>query len=183
MLDVAERFSSSIFDVYNASPSLLREKEDEQRVYEKLIEFAACRRGIYNKYTDTKTVILTGATGSLGANILDLLQNKAQYLAVDRIICLVRASSVKDARHRVNESLRKRRKCKLTDPRIVCLPADLGQDGLGLNGDGLLRVLKSNRSSLVIIHVSICNCPLRSVLMTVGCLECKFLASTRELYP
>lgn len=50
--------------------------------------------------------MLTGATGSLGAHLLEQLLNLD---SVDRVICLVRASSDKEALQRVDESLAQRR--------------------------------------------------------------------------
>lgn len=101
-----------------------------------------------------KTVILTGATGALGAHILDLL---TACESISQIVCLVRAKSVHEARKRVDESLRKRGRHGLTqqqDSRITCLPAKFGEETLGLDIRELLQVLNLSQA-VVVIHVRV----------------------------
>jgi hypothetical protein len=99
-------------------------------------------------------VILTGATGSLGAHILDLLRKDH---SVFQIICLVRASSITEAKKRVSDSLLKRRKQGLAanENRIVCLAASLRKRGFGLE-DHYLRMMYNHTA--IIIHVSSFQC-------------------------
>ncbi|VUC24080.1 unnamed protein product [Clonostachys rosea] len=56
--------------------------------------------------TQTSAVVVTGATGSLGAHLVACL---AKNLSVDTVYCLVRAESDKVAMHRVVQSMRRRR--------------------------------------------------------------------------
>ncbi|KAL1899932.1 putative NRPS-like protein biosynthetic cluster [Sporothrix stenoceras] len=90
-----------------------------------------------------QNVLLTGATGSLGAHILgQLLQQDAQQVA--RIYCLVRASSPAVAEERVNSTLVSKGLAPLPkDDRVICLPADLSQSSLGLDAAILADLRKS----------------------------------------
>ncbi|KZT19362.1 acetyl-CoA synthetase-like protein [Neolentinus lepideus HHB14362 ss-1] len=75
-----------------------------------------------------RIVVLTGATGSLGAHIL------AQLVAspiVKKVICLSRAKSHAESFERIRESLRLR-KLAIGEEKIVSYGADTSVDGLGL---------------------------------------------------
>lgn len=95
-----------------------------------------------------QTVLLTGATGSLGAHILNqLVQQDAQHVA--RVYCLVRASSPAAAEERVEATLAARSLSPLPqDNRVVCLPADLSQASLGLD-DAVLADLRKSLTTVV----------------------------------
>src|SRR3954469_20754140 len=90
--------------------------------------------------------LLTGATGSLGAHIL------AQLLPLDNvktIYCLVRASSPTKARDRVFTALAAKKLDSLPDPsKVVCLPADLSREDLGLDAVVINR-LKTTLTTLI----------------------------------
>jgi hypothetical protein len=75
--------------------------------------------------------ILTGATGSLGAHILDQLTSSPE---VSRVICLSRAKSHEDSLSRVHESLRirQRRLFPEASSKIRSLAADVNKEDLGL---------------------------------------------------
>ncbi|KAI9784017.1 MAG: putative secondary metabolism biosynthetic enzyme [Peltula sp. TS41687] len=77
-------------------------------------------------------VVLTGATGALGAHILDLLRSEEN---ISETICLVRGKDSFAAHERVNKSLLQRGKSALDsqDDRIKCLTARLGEKNLGLS--------------------------------------------------
>ena len=79
-------------------------------------------------------VVLTGATGALGAHILAGLLDSPQ---VSIVHCLVRAASRKAAEERVFKALRARRKLGLNmgSPRISCHPYKLSDSILGLEED------------------------------------------------
>ncbi|KAJ5344664.1 NRPS-like enzyme [Penicillium brevicompactum] len=83
------------------------------------------------RQTDGQHIIVTGATGSLGAHVVVQL---AQSEDVRAIYCLVRARSAHAARRRVHESLRARGlSYDLTsaqEGKIIALPADLGNKNL-----------------------------------------------------
>ena len=101
-----------------------------------------------------RIVILTGATGSLGAHILSSICNIS---SVTRIICLVRASSPEEAESRVNASLTKRRlprllpRAPLKRPSVECVPAELGIPMLGLPS-ALLHMIRY--SATLVIHAA-----------------------------
>lgn len=81
-----------------------------------------------------RRVVLTGATGFLGAHILDLLLRDP---AVSKVFCLVRAKDGNDARVRVLNSLQSREleapaATAENAPRLVCFPSTLSDFRLGL---------------------------------------------------
>lgn len=85
-----------------------------------------------------RAIVLTGATGFLGAHILDLLLRDP---TVSKIFCLVRATTHDDATKRISDSLSSRAlspdpSTPPTDnPRLVCLPSHLSRPKLGLTDD------------------------------------------------
>lgn len=87
-------------------------------------------------------VVLTGATGFLGAHVLHLLRQNPD---VECIICLLRASSPSAAHERVDKALHKRKLPGLgafnpetkKGTKVVTLPADLSSPNLGLSPDDL----------------------------------------------
>ncbi|KAH7311831.1 hypothetical protein BKA65DRAFT_610060 [Rhexocercosporidium sp. MPI-PUGE-AT-0058] len=98
------------------------------------------------------TVILTGATGGLGAHILNGLRGDS---AVSQIICLVRAEDDTTAWTRVSKSLTQRRLHPLSSPdsdqNVLCIPTQLAEPDLGFSAETL-----SNLSHKVthIIHAA-----------------------------
>ncbi|PIA92957.1 Polyketide synthase HetM [Cercospora beticola] len=83
---------------------------------------------------DGDYIVVTGATGSLGAHVVSRLANKD---TVRKIYCLVRASSLSAAQTRVQESLQARQlhntiSSQTWQERIVCLPSDFSSTTLGL---------------------------------------------------
>ena len=94
--------------------------------------------------------ILTGATGALGAHILDMLRSEEN---VSEIICLVRGKDSFAARERVNRSLLQRGKPALDsqDDRVKCLTARLGEKHLGLSSE-LYQKLADRVT--IMLHVS-----------------------------
>ncbi|KAK9454606.1 male sterility protein [Dipodascopsis uninucleata] len=79
-------------------------------------------------------ILVTGATGSLGAHILSVL---VRLPAVKKVYALVRAASTADAEVRVVSSLIERKiyhSMSLTDrQKIVSIPSDLSKPDLGLS--------------------------------------------------
>ncbi|KAJ6193509.1 male sterility protein-domain-containing protein [Bipolaris maydis] len=99
------------------------------------------------------TVVLTGATGALGAHILSLLQKKPTVTAV---YCLVRGADETAARGRVNKALQQRSLIDLGPPdapntKIKVVPAQLGEENLGLD-DKIYDHLA--RKATLIVHVA-----------------------------
>ncbi|EPQ26199.1 uncharacterized protein PFL1_06135 [Pseudozyma flocculosa PF-1] len=81
-------------------------------------------------------VVLTGATGSLGAHLVHQLSRRR---GVTRIVCLIRAASDAEAQRRLDDSLALRKLPSIAalrqrgaDAQIECLAADLARDRLGL---------------------------------------------------
>ncbi|KAF4498811.1 nonribosomal peptide synthetase [Fusarium agapanthi] len=93
-------------------------------------------------------VVLTGATGFLGAHILHLLREDPK---VDRIYCFLRADGPFAARKRVSEALFQRFLPPLEphQDKVVCLPCDLTHRDLGLSEDQLREI---STSATMIIH-------------------------------
>ncbi|KAI1064236.1 hypothetical protein LB506_007826 [Fusarium annulatum] len=93
-------------------------------------------------------VVLTGATGFLGAHILHLLRDDPK---VDRIYCLLRADGPFAAQKRVSEGLFQRFLPPLEprQGRVVCLPCHLTQRDLGLSEEQLREI---STSATKIIH-------------------------------
>ncbi|KAF5724834.1 nonribosomal peptide synthetase [Fusarium mundagurra] len=93
-------------------------------------------------------VVLTGATGFLGAHILHLLRDDPK---VDRIYCLLRADGPFAAQKRVSEALFQRFLPPLEShqDKVVCLPCDLTQRDLGLFEEQLREI---STSATKIIH-------------------------------
>lgn len=79
----------------------------------------------------SENVILTGATGALGAHILSLLRSSSH---VSEIHCLIRAASPTAANERISKSLLARNKAPLdlTSSKITCHPCKLSDAALGL---------------------------------------------------
>ncbi|CAO1626804.1 unnamed protein product [Sympodiomycopsis kandeliae] len=94
-------------------------------------------------------VLLTGATGSLGAHLLHQL-SRNQF--VEKIYCLCRAKDDIDARKRVDESLAARGLPSIgTFPssiQVHCLAADLAQKDLGLDR-GVYATLPQNITTIL----------------------------------
>ncbi|CAL5872182.1 uncharacterized protein PFLUO_LOCUS6440 [Penicillium psychrofluorescens] len=105
---------------------------------------------------DGRTVLLTGATGSLGCHILKTLLDSA---STKRIICLVRvANSDSDpssevARNRILESLRRREIDVTLDAfsKVIALPGDLSHTNFGETLEKHQEIL---RSTTEIIHAA-----------------------------
>ena len=121
------------------------EREDELELMRSLVK----EHGNFSKYekrkksvaridtgqidisSETKVVLLTGATGALGAHILHQLRADS---SIYKIICLVRAVDSAAACARVHKSLLQRRKPGLetTDKRVQVLIGKAGAPSLGL---------------------------------------------------
>ncbi|KAF9774781.1 hypothetical protein IL306_007190 [Fusarium sp. DS 682] len=87
-------------------------------------------------------VVLTGATGFLGAHILDLLR---QHPSVDKIYCLLRADGPFAAQKRVSEALFQRFIPPLEphQDKVVCHACDLTNRDLGLSEAQRREILSS----------------------------------------
>lgn len=81
-----------------------------------------------------EVVILTGATGVLGAHILHQLRTSSR---ISKVHCLVRGASPTAARERVSKSLIARNKppldAEISTRKVVCHPCKLSDSHLGLD--------------------------------------------------
>jgi thioester reductase-like protein len=95
-----------------------------------------------------QTVVLTGATGSLGAHILDQLTSRPD---ITRVICLSRAKSHADSTSRIHDSLAQRLRQLTPDAKakIVSYAADVNRPNLGLTSAEYEDLRKS---ATAIIH-------------------------------
>lgn len=101
-----------------------------------------------------EVVVLTGATGFLGAHILHQLRQDDQ---VFKVYCLVRAPSSLTAQWRVSRALLERgmpelevsKLSKLRNIKVVCLACTLSEDTLGLSEEDRMRILEE---STLFIH-------------------------------
>lgn len=97
----------------------------------------------------TPLQVLTGATGGLGANILEILLSNHSFL---QIICLVRAKDEQEAFIKVTANLTARKLSLPAPDRLKCVPFILSRADLGLSGE-VLEVIR--REAGCFIHVSI----------------------------
>ncbi|EIW83278.1 L-aminoadipate-semialdehyde dehydrogenase [Coniophora puteana RWD-64-598 SS2] len=92
--------------------------------------------------TSSRVVVLTGATGSLGAYLLDELLADS---TVATVYCLCRAKDDADARRRVIDSLKTRKLSRHIDTageRIVAFSSDFASDRLGLSREAYEEILR-----------------------------------------
>jgi thioester reductase-like protein len=109
--------------------------------------------GSHEGKEDGAVVVLTGATGALGAHILDLLQ---KTLNIEAIFCLVRGADEHAARERVSKALEQRGLVSLlssgsSDGKVKVVPSQLSEERLGLS-DEVYEHLAEKATS--IIHVA-----------------------------
>ncbi|QSQ26365.1 myxochelin non-ribosomal peptide synthetase MxcG [Pyxidicoccus parkwayensis] len=118
-----------------------------------------------------RQVVLTGATGFVGAHLLSQLLRQTEA----RVVCLVRARDEAQAMQRLRESLTSQRlsTAGLTE-RVLALPSDLTQPWLGL-GEARFHGLASECDA--IFH----NAAVVSVVREYGSLQAVNVRGTREL--
>jgi thioester reductase-like protein len=95
--------------------------------------------------------VLTGATGSLGAHILQQLVSSR---SVSKVICLSRAKSHAESLSRVQDSLQLRRLALSVDEqdKIESLAANVNEDKLGLTEAEYAHV---RSQATAVIHVRV----------------------------
>lgn len=122
-----------------AVPDGLNEEDTDEQLMLDLVE--QYRREIHAPagsfdHQKDRVVVLTGATGALGAHILEIL---LQDPNVSRVYCLVRAAGLDQAKERILQALRSRdlelpSDMTEIDSKLVSLPCILQDDKLGLPG-------------------------------------------------
>ena len=108
-------------------------------------------------HTDGEVIVLTGATGALGAHILNLYRNSER---VSKIYCLVRGADDNVAQERISKALEQRKllplKVTLNDnepspTEVIVVRAKLAEPALGLS-QILYRQIA--REATIIMHVA-----------------------------
>ncbi|KAM5344199.1 hypothetical protein ACJ41O_012736 [Fusarium nematophilum] len=171
----------------------LKEKSEEEVMQElvaKYSRFEPFTRG--TQVPDGEVILLTGATGSLGAHILSQLLSLPR---VRHVYCLVRASSPEAAQQRVLDSLalrglsphhnsaHERIMASLTDKglskyhhsaKFTALPADLSLPDLGL-GQEVFDAIRSTLTSVIHSAWAV------NFTLTVQSFEAQHVAGLRHL--
>lgn len=111
------------------------------------------RYGTEGKTTSGEFVVLTGATGALGAHILDILRSSS---TVSSIYCLVRGADLTATQERVSKALSQRGLPDLSPPsgsnnKIRIVQSALGEPRLGLS-DEVYNFLAAEATS--ILHIA-----------------------------
>ncbi|KAM3080342.1 hypothetical protein ACMFMG_005302 [Clarireedia jacksonii] len=121
--------------------------KDETKVMDELIHkysvFEPHKPG--SSVVDGETIILTGATGSLGAHVLSQLTHLS---TINAVYCLVRAGSPEEAEKRVKTNFSSKKIPIHNFEKINCLPADLSRDDLGLD-PATIEELKDRLTSII----------------------------------
>ena len=133
------------------------EENEEQLMLDLVKQYGSFEENVSRADTDGQSaaavtgdvVVLTGATGALGAHMLDLLQKDDK---VRSIYCLVRGADEPAARKRVSTALQQRGLAlDKSEQKVKVIPAQLGEEHLGLS-EQLYSHLAENATS--IIHVA-----------------------------
>ncbi|KAF5597455.1 nonribosomal peptide synthetase [Fusarium subglutinans] len=147
--DLASHDVSSKFGSASSNSGVKSQAQQNRAALDERKQLAQMAMKIVQDPNDRPTrVVLTGATGFLGAHILHFLQEDPK---IDRIYCLLRADGPFAAQKRVSEALFQRFLPPL-EPRqnkVVCLPCDLTERDLGLSEDQLREI---STSATKIIH-------------------------------
>jgi thioester reductase-like protein len=137
-------------------------EEDEEQLMKDLVkqygsfEGSASQSATNGQREDGKkhdVVVLTGATGALGAHILDLLQKTE---TTKKVYCLVRGADEHAAKERVSKALEQRGLTSLltsdkTNEEVEVIPAQLSDARLGLSDELYNKLAKE---VTCIIHVA-----------------------------
>ncbi|TGO38920.1 hypothetical protein BHYA_0064g00160 [Botrytis hyacinthi] len=99
---------------------------------------------------DKEAIIVTGVTGTLGMNIVELLQYMTTSHEALRIVCFVRAKNDEQARERVEWTLQSHypENLEFTAQNIECRAVKLDQVELGLSRD-VLEDLRQNATTII----------------------------------
>ncbi|KAF7903285.1 uncharacterized protein EAF01_006334 [Botrytis porri] len=99
---------------------------------------------------EEETIIVTGVTGTLGMNIVELLRFMTTSHEALRIVCFVRAKNDEEARERVEWALQSHypENLEFNAPNIECRAVKLDQNELGLSRD-VLKDLRQNATTII----------------------------------
>ncbi|ESZ94246.1 hypothetical protein SBOR_5380 [Sclerotinia borealis F-4128] len=125
----------------------ISEQKDEIKVMEALIrKYSHFDQHIPgSRVVDGETIILTGATGSLGAHVLSKLIQKESVKAV---YCLVRASNQQQAEDRVRNILSSKKISPTTFLKVHCFPSDFSHADLGLESS-IIETLRDDLTMVI----------------------------------
>ncbi|EMC91304.1 hypothetical protein BAUCODRAFT_152577 [Baudoinia panamericana UAMH 10762] len=134
-------------------------KEDEHaymrelvETYSRFVESIEATSGSNGQSSGGDVVVLTGATGALGAHVLNQYRKKPE---VRKVYCLVRGSDEHAAFERVNKALTQRKLPALDGAKQECkvqiVQASLGENRLGLSDETYQSIAKE---ATVIMHVA-----------------------------
>jgi len=87
-----------------------------------------------------EVIVLTGATGALGAHILNFYRSEP---SVSKIYCLVRGATAHAARERIDKSLASRGLSVLQEEKVKVLPCKLSDPRLGLDDNDYTEIAQS----------------------------------------
>jgi polyketide synthase PksJ len=140
---------------------------------------------VESKKRDTQTVLLTGATGHVGCNILYQLLHETKH----KIYLLVRASSVEQANDKINLKFKHYFDVSLDQyrDRIIILIADIEQPMLGLDKEQY-QMLASNvdgiiHSAALVKHYGDYNAMYKAnVQVTINLLELSKLTKNKHFH-
>ncbi|XEV01557.1 hypothetical protein FSHL1_006844 [Fusarium sambucinum] len=111
----------------------IKDKQDVADMLQRYASFSGQTRQPRSARSSSHNIVLTGATGSLGAHLLARL---ALSSSVQKVYYLVRASSNTNAQERLEKSLEERNLRAIfpthLPSKIICLAADLLEQYLGL---------------------------------------------------
>lgn len=137
------------------------EEDDGQLMLDMVERYSSFKRpgldasanGPLEESASSSIVVLTGATGALGAHILSLLQKAT---TVTTVYCLVRGADEMAARERINKALKQRGLISLgpvgtSNDKVKVLPAQLGDEHLGLDDETYGHLAKK---ATLIVHVA-----------------------------
>ncbi|KAL6822067.1 acetyl-CoA synthetase-like protein [Trichoderma sp. SZMC 28015] len=109
------------------------DKNEEPSIEQQMERLVAQYSNAFTSKPSRSSIVVTGATGSLGAHVVAKLASRPD---IDRIYCLVRADDSSHGHKRVVSSMIQRRvyhSLSLSSRRkIVVLPSDLAEPDLGL---------------------------------------------------
>ena len=116
------------------------------------------------------TVLLTGATGFVGAQLLhELVQHKNMA-----VICLVRASNIRNGQNRIAEAMQAQNLCIQDWERVEIVPGDLEKMQLGLSDETFGKI---SRKINTILH----SAAITSVVRDYQSLRAANVMAVREL--
>ncbi|RDA86136.1 hypothetical protein CP532_3062 [Ophiocordyceps camponoti-leonardi (nom. inval.)] len=123
-----------------------KELDNMQHLADKYSDFSSLQ--LVPREERESCIVLTGATGFLGAHVLNQLLNNSK---VARVYCLVRATTQHAARQRVSSCFSTLGLGDLVDGKVECVPYSISSTGLGLEETHRQLLL---RETTTIIHLA-----------------------------